>query len=98
MRGHGNAIVRNRSESAKKNSGIAKQHEPVGSKKAGIVIRMQKLEQEYQALPQDTGICTAFKMLVQEQHKYETKTAECKEIEERWKKLSEQIQEKKRKR
>ena len=34
-------------------------------------------------------------MLVQEQHKYETKTAECKEIEERWKKLSEQIQEKK---
>ena len=58
---------------------------------------MQKLEQEYQALPQDTGIRTAFKMLVQEQHKYETKTAECKEIEERWKKLSEQIQEKKKK-
>ena len=56
---------------------------------AGIVIQMQKLEQEYQALPQDTGIRTAFKMLVQEQHKYETKTAECKEIEERWKKLSE---------
>ena len=51
----------------RKNSGIAKQHEPVGSKKAGIVIRMQKLSREYQALPQDTGIRTAFKMLVQEQ-------------------------------
>ena len=68
------------------------------AKKAGIVIQMQKLEQEYQALPQDTGIRTAFKMLVQEQHKYETKTAECKEIEERWKKLWSRYRKRKRKR
>ncbi len=71
-------------------------HEQLEAKKAGIVIQMQKLEQEYQALLQDTGIRTAFKMLVQEQHKYETKRQSVKEIEERWKKLSEQIQEKKK--
>ena len=95
------ARERNRQEQIRvckeKIQGLQSSMNQLEAKKAGIVIRMQKLEQEYQALPQDTGIRTAFKMLVQEQHKYETKTAECKEIEERWKKLSEQIQEKKKK-
>ena len=95
------ARERNRQEQIRvckeKIQGLQSSKNQLEAKKAGIVIRMQKLEQEYQALPQDTGIRTAFKMLVQEQHKYETKTAECKEIEERWKKLSEQIQEKKKK-
>ena len=59
--------------------------------------RMQKMEQEYQALPQDTDLRAAWKMLVQEQHRYETKKKECNEVEENWKKLSEQIQEKKKK-
>ena len=36
-------------------------------------------------------------MLVQEQHRYEIKKTECSEVEENWKKLSEQIQEKKKK-
>ncbi len=95
------ARERNRQEQIRvckeKIQGLQSSMNQLEAKKAGIVIQMQKLEQEYQALPQDTGIRTAFKMLVQEQHKYETKTAECKEIEERWKKLSEQIQEKKKK-
>lgn len=61
--------------------------------------RMQKLEMEYQALPEDTDLRAAWKMLVQEQYRHETKKKECGEVEENWKKLSEQIQEKeKRKR
>ena len=59
--------------------------------------RMQKLEMEYQALPEDTDLRAAWKMLVQEQHRYEIKKTECSEVEENWKKLSEQIQEKKKK-
>ena len=59
--------------------------------------RMQKLEMEYQALPEDTNLRAAWKMLVQEQHRYEIKKTECSEVEENWKKLSQQIQEKKRK-
>ncbi len=35
--------------------------------------RMQKLEMEYQALPEDTDLRAAWKMLVQEQHRYEIK-------------------------
>lgn len=59
--------------------------------------QLRELEDEYRGLPQDVDLRTAWNMLTKEQRTYEQAQAECRQVEARWKALSDEIREKKKK-
>lgn len=65
--------------------------------KTALLEQEGVLDKEYQNLPKDTDLRTAWDMLTREQTAYEQKQQECERVEAQWKELSEKIKEKKKK-